>query len=68
MALDRLLEKIAALQNPTVAGLDPKLDYVPESVKKGRFHNTGKRWKARQPHCWSLTKGSLMRSARLYRR
>ena len=33
MAFDRLIENIVKMQNPTVAGLDPKLDYVPESIK-----------------------------------
>ena len=32
-----LIEKIAALQNPTVAGLDPKLSYIPEHIKKEAF-------------------------------
>ena len=31
MSLDRLIEKIAELKNPTVAGLDPKLSYIPVS-------------------------------------
>ena len=34
MAFDRLIDKIAEMQNPTVAGLDPKLDYVPEFINK----------------------------------
>ncbi len=34
MSLDRLIEKIEQTQNPTVAGLDPKLDYVPEFIKE----------------------------------
>ena len=29
MGFDRLIERIRNMQNPTVAGLDPKLDYVP---------------------------------------
>ena len=37
MSMDKLLEKIAAYQNPTVAGLDPKLDYVPEYIKEAAF-------------------------------
>ncbi len=37
MSFDRLIEKIAALQNPTVAGLDPKLSYIPEHIKKEAF-------------------------------
>ena len=42
MALDRLIEKIAELQNPTVAGLDTKLEYVPESVQEASFQKLGK--------------------------
>ncbi len=41
MALDRLIEKIAQLQNPTVAGLDPKLDYVPGFIKEKAFAKYG---------------------------
>ena len=32
MAFDRLIEAIGKLQNPTVAGLDPKLEYIPASM------------------------------------
>ena len=42
MAFDRLIEGIAKLQNPTVAGLDPKLDYVPASIKQACFEKYGK--------------------------
>lgn len=41
MSLDRLIEKIAELQNPTVAGLDPKLDFIPEQVQKEAFGRFG---------------------------
>lgn len=41
MSLDRLIEKIAEKQNPTVAGLDPKLDYVPQYIKKKAFEKYG---------------------------
>ena len=41
MALDRLIEKIEQTQNPTVAGLDPKLDYVPEYIKRKCFEKHG---------------------------
>ena len=42
MAMDRLLEKIAELQNPTVAGLDPKLSYLPDFLKERSFAKYGK--------------------------
>ena len=41
MSLDRLIEKIAELQNPTVAGLDPKLDYIPAFIKSAAFQQYG---------------------------
>ena len=42
MSLDRLITKIAELQNPTVAGLDPKLDYIPDYIKGKAFTECGK--------------------------
>jgi orotidine-5'-phosphate decarboxylase len=41
MALDRLIEGIAKMQNPTVAGLDPKLDYIPNGIKEKAFTQHG---------------------------
>lgn len=41
MALDRLIEGIVKLQNPTVAGLDPKLDYIPNFIKEKAFTQYG---------------------------
>lgn len=42
MALDRLIEKIVEKQNPTVAGLDPKLSYIPDFIKEEAFAKYGK--------------------------
>lgn len=42
MALDRLIEKIVEKQNPTVAGLDPKLSYIPDFIKEEAFAKHGK--------------------------
>lgn len=39
--IDRLIEKIMEMKNPTVAGLDPKLDYVPEAMKQAAFKEYG---------------------------
>lgn len=41
MAFDKLIEKIVEMQNPTVAGLDPKLDYVPQFIKDECFEKYG---------------------------
>ena len=42
MAMDRLLEKIVELQNPTVAGLDPKLSFLPEYLREESYQKHGK--------------------------
>ncbi len=42
MAFDKLMEKITQMQNPTVAGLDPKLEYVPESIRETAFAEHGR--------------------------
>ena len=35
MSFDRMIEKIVETQNPTVAGLDPKLAYIPSYILDG---------------------------------
>lgn len=42
MALDRLIERIVKLQNPTVAGLDPKLSYIPGYIREKAVRTYGK--------------------------
>ena len=37
MSLDCLIEKIVSMKNPTVLGLDPKLDYIPADMKLAAF-------------------------------
>lgn len=41
MALDRLIKAIEEKNNPTVAGLDPKLQFVPEFIKEDSFNKFG---------------------------
>ena len=41
MSFDVLQEKIIALKNPTVAGLDPKPEYVPEFIRKESYAQYG---------------------------
>ncbi len=38
MGMDRLIEKIIAYKNPTVAGLDPKLAYIPRYIRDAFFN------------------------------
>lgn len=42
MSFNRLIENIVEKQNPTVVGLDPKLDYIPEYIKEESFKKYGK--------------------------
>ena len=41
MFVDHLIEKIKKMDNPTVMGLDPKLEYIPKSVKTSVFNEYG---------------------------
>ena len=41
MSFDMLQEKILAFRNPTVAGLDPKPEYVPEHIRKAVYAQYG---------------------------
>lgn len=41
MSFDRLIEKIIELKNPTVVGLDPKLEYVPEFIQRRYLDDDG---------------------------
>ncbi len=42
MSFDRLIEGIRRTNNPTVAGLDPKLDFIPDYIKEEAFAQYGK--------------------------
>lgn len=45
MSMDVLQAKIRQKKNPTVAGLDPKLDYIPQYIKENAFAEYGKTMK-----------------------
>lgn len=59
MSLDRLIEKIEQTQNPTVAGLDPKLDYVPEFIRKKCFEKYGETLKGAAKALFEFNKGLI---------
>jgi len=42
MFIDTLIEKIREKDNPSVVGLDPKIEYVPSFIKEDMYKNTGK--------------------------
>lgn len=41
MSFDKLIEKIEETQNPTVVGLDPKLEFIPNFIKEKCFLKYG---------------------------
>ncbi|MBP1573452.1 MAG: orotidine-5'-phosphate decarboxylase [Oscillospiraceae bacterium] len=59
MSFDRLIEKIVKLQNPTVVGLDPKLDYVPSYIKEKKFKKYGKTFKGAAKAILEFNKGII---------
>lgn len=42
MFIDQLIERIKKLGNPTVAGLDPRIEYVPEFIRRKSFREFGR--------------------------
>lgn len=59
MSVDLLVEKIKSKGNPSVAGLDPKLDYVPEYIKKKAYAEYGKNLKGASEAIWEYNKGLI---------
>ncbi|HAN44266.1 MAG TPA: orotidine-5'-phosphate decarboxylase [Ruminococcaceae bacterium] len=59
MSFDRLIEKIVETQNPTVAGLDPKLEFVPDFIKHKMFESYGNTLKAAAEAFLSYNKGLI---------
>ena len=41
MALDRLIEAIKRTGNPSVVGLDPRLEYIPDFIVNKAFKEQG---------------------------
>lgn len=41
MIIDKLIDRIKQTQNPTVVGLDPRLDYIPTHIKQAAFAEFG---------------------------
>ena len=59
MSFDRLIEKIEQTQNPSVAGLDPKLAYVPEYIKEKCFEKYGETLKGAAKALLEFNKGLI---------
>ncbi|MBQ4515511.1 MAG: orotidine-5'-phosphate decarboxylase [Clostridia bacterium] len=59
MSMELLIEKIKKTGNPTVAGLDPKLDYVPEYMKQEAFETYGKNARGAGEALFQFNKGLI---------
>lgn len=57
--MDILIEKIKQKQNPTVAGLDPLLEYVPQFIKDKAFKEYGKTLKGAAEAILEFNKGLI---------
>lgn len=59
MSMDKLIEKIVKTKNPTVAGLDPKLEYVPEYIRQKAFKKYGNTLKGAAKALLQFNKGLI---------
>ncbi len=59
MSMDYLIEKISATKNPTVVGLDPKLEYIPGYIKEGLYEKYGNTLKAAGKALFMFNKGLI---------
>ncbi len=59
MSFDRLIKNIREKQNPTVAGLDPKLDYIPEYIKTAAYEKYGKTLEGAAEALFEYNKGLI---------
>lgn len=59
MSVDLLVQKIKEKGNPSVAGLDPKIEYVPEYIRKKAYAEYGKNLKGAAEAIWEFNKGLI---------
>ena len=57
--MDRLIEKILETRNPTVAGLDPRLSYVPEELVSAAIQSHGETLEAGAAALLAFNKGLI---------
>jgi len=57
--IDRLIERIEKVNNPSVAGLDPTYDMIPAKIKKEMLNNFGKTPKAAAEMFIAFNKGLI---------
>lgn len=59
MSLDRMIKKIIETKNPTVAGLDPKLDFIPSYIKQAAFDKHGETLEGAAEALFEFNKGLI---------
>ena len=59
MSFDVLQEKIIETQNPTVAGLDPRIEYVPEHIRKACYEQYGLSLRGACEAIWQFNVGLI---------
>ena len=59
MSFDVLQDKIRAVKNPTVAGLDARIAYVPEYIRKAAFEQYGVGLKGAAEAIWQFNVGLI---------
>ena len=59
MSFDVLQDKIRAVKNPTVAGLDARIEYVPEYIRKAAFEQYGVGLKGAAEAIWQFNVGLI---------
>jgi orotidine-5'-phosphate decarboxylase len=59
MSFDRLIKKIDEMGNPTVAGLDPKLAFIPQYIKDESFAKYGETLEGAADALLSFNKGLI---------
>ncbi len=59
MSFDVLQEKIIRMKNPTVVGLDPKPEYVPEHIRKASYEQFGETLEGAADAIFQFNKGLI---------
>lgn len=59
MSIDILINKIKEKSNPSVAGLDPKVEYVPQFIREKAYAKYGRNIKGATEAIWEFNKGLI---------
>ena len=59
MSVDSLVAKIKEKSNPSIAGLDPKIEYVPAYLREKAYDEFGKNLRGAAEAIWQFNKGLI---------